>query len=592
MTPEILIVLVILSGTFVMLLRECWSCDVVALGAFLALLLTGVLEPSEAFSVFSNDAVVTVASLLVISAGLEHSGTISRIARKLNAITGSSEIAVLGLMLPLVVLLSAFVTNTAVVIVFIPVMVTLARSRGIAPSRLLMPLSFASILGGTCTLIGTSTNILVDAESRALGLPAFGMFEFARIGGILAVAGLLYLMLYGNHVLPRRAGPGDSETTADHRRYLTEFIVTANSALVGKAIAKTPLRATSNFHIQEIVRQGDTQTSPYDEYELESGDRLRFSTELSSMMELKDIDGLKFLPEEKLGLELVGTQEAVVVECIVGPTSTLTGFTIRELDLRRRFGVLVLALHRQGENLRKNIADIRLANGDTLLVAGPHAVIHRIRESDEFLLLTDVPRAKTEKRPRRVAMIIVVAAIAAAAAGLMPLSVLALTGAALMIVSGCLKVEEAYRSLHWQTLFMICGMLALGMAMEKTRATDFLVHTLLGNAEGLNPWVVLSLFFFVSSLATQFLSNNAVAVLLTPVALHLSLSLGVDARPFVVAVAMGASACFATPFGYQTNTLVYAAAGYRFSDFVRVGLPLNVIVWLRGSALIPVLWPF
>jgi di/tricarboxylate transporter len=282
----------------------------------------------------------------------------------------------------------------------------------------------------------------------------------------------------------------------------------------------------------------------------------------------------------------------VLMECIVGPTSTMIGQTIRELDLRRRFGVLVLAVHRQGENLRRNVADVRLATGDILLVAGPRPVIRRIRESGEFLLLSDVPGSQPGKRPRRISLAIVLGVVVLAAFNFMPISVLALTGAALMLVLGCLKVEDAYRSLHWQTLFLICGMLAIGKAMETTHATGYLVQQLVGSGTELPPRLLLSLLFLFTSLFTQFLSNNAVAVLCTPVALHLAEAAGVDARPFVIAVAMGASACFATPFGYQTNTLVFAAGGYHFRDFLRMGIPLNLLVWGTGSLLIPWIWPF
>ncbi len=592
MTLDIAIVFLVMGATFILLVSEKLSADLVAMMALTALLMAGVLDPQEAFHVFGNEAVITIASMFVLSAGLEHAGVIGRIARVLNSISGKSDLAVLVVTLPIVAVLSAFVNNTPVVVVFIPVMFSLARERGIKPSRLLIPLSFASIVGGTCTLIGTSTNIIVSAEAEQLGQAPFSMFELSRLGVILVAAAIIYLLFFGRRLLPERDTLASLLPEENQKQYLTEVIVVASSRLIGKKLGETGLHKLKEGRILEIVRFGDSMAWPLEEVTLRQGDRLRFSTVLSSMMELKNLEGLQFLPEEKMGLALVGAQKAMLMECIVGPASSLVGHTIKEIDLRRRFGALLLAVHRKGVNLRQKIANIRLQYGDTLLIEGPDHAIRRVRESGDFLLLMDVPSSATRKPKRWIAMSIVILVVALASANLFPISVLAMMGAALMLLTRCLDVEEAYKAVSWKTLLLICGMLALGMAMEKTHATEYVVNNGFAAFSGLGPWAMMSLLFLFTSLLTQFLTNNAVAVLITPLAIQTATLLHVDPRPFIVAVAIGASACFASPLGYQTNTLVYSAGGYQFKDFLRVGVPLNILIWILGSALIPYFWPF
>lgn len=591
MTLEILIVLLVLAATFGLLLRERHPPDLVAMLAFATLLVTGVLAPREAFQVFGHEAVITVASMFVISAGLEHAGVIGAIARLLNSVSGRSDFAVLLVTLPVVALLSAFVNNTPVVVVFIPVMFSLARERGLKPSRLLIPLSFASICGGTCTLIGTSTNVIVSSEAESLGLAPLNMFELSRVGVFIVAAGLVYLLLFTRWLLPDRETFSSLLPPDKQRQYLTEVVVVADSSLIGRKLGDTPLKKLKEGRVLEVIRLGDSMPHPLTEVTLQAGDRMRFSTNLASVMEIKSIEGLKILPEEGLGLALVGAQQAMVMECIVGPNSSFIGRTIRELDLRRRFGVLVLAVHRQGVNRREDIAEMRLQYGDTLLVEGPEAVVGRLRDSNEFLLLVDVPPSVTRPRRAWLAAGITALVVGLAALNVYPIAVVAMLGAALMLFTRCLEVDEAYRSVNWQTLFLICGMLTIGLAMEKTKATEFLAGAATNVFQVGGPKVMLSLLLLATSVLTQFLTNNAVAALLTPVAIQTALTLGVDPRPFVIAVAVGASSCFASPIGYQTNTLVYSAGGYKFSDFLRAGIPLNLIVWLLGSLLIPVFWP-
>ena len=571
---------------------EKLSLDLAAMLAFSLLLVTGILTPAEAFGVFSNDAAITVACMFILSAALERTGVIDAIGHWLNRLVGKSDWSVLLVVLPVVALISAFINNTPVVVVFMPILISLAASRKLKPSKLLIPLSFASIFGGTCTLIGTSTNILVSSTAAQMGQAPLGMFELARLGLILTAAGVVYLLTFGRQLLPDRETLASILQTTDSKQYLTEAVVAAGSPLVGKKLADTPLASEPKARVLEIIRAGDPVVVPLNEVVLEQGDRLRLTTELASIMDLKSSAAVEILPKAKLGVELVGAQKAVVVECVVGPHSSLIGRSIRQMNFRRRYSVLVLAVHRKGVNLRANFADVRLQYGDTLLVEGPDLAIKELRDSHDFLLLLDVPHAPKRRRKQWLAVGVIAAIVALAALNVMPIAALAAVGAVLVLVTRCLDPEDAYKAVEWKIIFLIFGMLALGLALEKTRGAELIAHTII---HGFGPWgatVVLAAIVLIASTMTAFLSNNAVAVLLTPIVIQAANSMNLSPRPFIIAVAVGASASFATPIGYQTNTLVYGAGGYRFGDYLKVGLPLSLLFCALAVYFIPKFWPF
>ena len=592
MTWQILLVFGLLAATFALMVWEKLSIDLVAMLAFAALLVTGVLTPAEAFKVFGNEAVITVACMFILSAALERTGVIETVGHRLNRLVGKSDWSVLLFVLPIVAVISAFINNTPVVVVFMPILISLAAARGLKPSKLLMPLSFASILGGTCTLIGTSTNILVSSTAKGLGQAPLGMFELGKIGLILSVAGIVYMLTFGRKLLPGRETLASILQTTDSKQYLTEAVVVGGSPLIGKLLTATPLANQPKVRVLEVIRAGDPVRAPLNKITLQQGDRLRLSTALKSVMEINSLEGLEIASKAKLGLELVGSQKAVVAECVIGPYSSLAGRSIREVNFRRRYGVLVLAVHRKGVNLREDFTNVKLRYGDTLLIEGPEPAIRELREGRDFLLLLDVPHEVKRRRKQWLALGTVSLVVTLAGLNVMPIAVLAVLGAVLVVTTRCLNTEEAYQSVEWSVVFLIIGMLALGFALDKTGGAALVAHGLILE---LGPWgtpVVLSAIVFIASLLTCFLSNNAVAVLLTPIVIQAAAALDVSARPYIIAVAVGSSACFATPIGYQTNTLVYGAGGYLFRDFLKVGLPLNLLVWILASVLIPLFWPF
>jgi len=591
MNLEILFVFALLVVTFASMVTEKLPLDIAAMLAFSALVVGGILTPAEAFRVFSNEAAITVACMFVVSAALDRTGVMDKIAHRLDRVAGRSDGSVLLVMLPMVVLLSAFVNNTPVVAVFMPIMISLAASRGLKPSKLLIPLSFASILGGMCTLIGTSTNILVSASAQELGVEPLGMFELGRAGWPLAVAGLVYLVTVGRPLLPSRDTLASMLQFTAAKEYLAEVIVVAGSPLIGKRVVDTPLASQPKVRVLDVDRGGQPVITPLDDLTLECGDRLRLSTPLVSVLELNRLKGVELLPKATLGVELVGSQKAVVAECVIGPRSSLMGRSIRDVNFRRRYGVLVLAIHRQGVHLSENIGEVRLHTGDTLLVEGPESAVNELRGHRDFLLLLDVPETARRRHKQVFAVAAVASVVALAATNVLPIAALAVIAAVFVVASGCLDVDDAYESVDWKIIFLIFGMLALGMALEKTKGAELVAHALIRGLGGWGPVPVLAVVVLLASTLTNFLSNNAVAVLLTPIAVQAATAMHVSPRPFLVAVAIGASACFATPIGYQTNTLVYGAGGYRFVDFIRVGLPLNLLVCALAVWLIPRLWP-
>jgi len=595
MTVDIAIVLGVLAMSFVAMVWEKFSVDIVAMLGLSALLALGILTPEEAFQVFSNPAVITIAGMFVLSSALERTGLIEALGRRLRHTGGDDDLKLLLTTLPIVAIASAFMNNTPIVAVFMPLMITLAARHGFKPSKLLIPLSYAAIFGGCCTLIGTSTNIIVSSTAKELGQAPISMFELAKVGVPMGLVGILYLMTYGRKVLPERETLASLLESTTSKQYLTEAVVVSGSPLIGKKIPETSLKSLPNARILDVTRHAETLTTPLNEIILEQGDRLRLTTVVSSVMEIHELHGVEILPKENLGLEAIGMEKAVVVESVIGPGSEMIGRSLREINFRQKFGILVLAVHRRGVNLRDNLARVRLQFGDTILMQGSQRAIAELQDNRNFLMLAELPETATRRSKMWIPILVLTAVVGLAAAGILPIAALAVIGSVAVVATGCLKVEEAYRAIHWRIVFLIIGMLSLGAALAKTGADELLANTLISSIQ----WVpessrllaMLALVYLLTNALTEFLSNNAVAALVTPIVISAAIAIGAEPRPFIIAVALAASASFSTPIGYQTNTLVYGAGGYLFRDFLKVGLPLNLLFWLMAVALIPVFWP-
>jgi di/tricarboxylate transporter len=579
--------------TLYLLVTEKIPVDLTALGIMVALVISRVLTPLETVAGIAHPAVITVGSMFLISRGMVRTGAVGFIGQRIIKFARGSVTLALLMILLVVAVASAFINNTPVVVLFIPVVVSMCCEFNLSPSKFLIPISYASILAGTCTLIGTSTNIIVSDLSAKHGYGAFGMFELSILGVPIAAIGIAFLLMAAPRFMPSLLNPSCELENSEHRRYLAELAVPRGSRLIGKNPGKVFAEKYPDIEVLELIRYSHIFHPSRDEIDIAADDLLLIKGSANDLIEIINHDDVE-LPLAEKGLSFgPGKKESIVVELIIPPQSSLLGQRLLESDLQRDRDIHIIAIKRSGLHYtEKQIYDVKLKVGDIVLVWCYADKLDNMREVVEYIIVEDIHHEIVQKRKAWKAGLIFAGLIASASIGLADIMVCALTAAFLMIVTGCLQVRDAYRALQADVLLLIAGTLALGTAMEKTGTSQIYAEAYLKLFFGLSPAFVLGGFILLVSISTQILSNNATAVLLLPIAVSTALGLGVDPKPFVMAVCFGASACFATPIGYQTNLLVYGPGGYRFSDYLKLGIPLNFFVLVLGALLIPVVWPF
>ncbi len=587
-----LFVSLLVLAVFVSFVREWLRPDLVAMGALVLCMLAGILSEDALADVFGRPAPIIIACMFILSAALERTGVIEAMGSQLGKFASGSEWRILAMLVLVVAPLSAFVNNTPVVVVFMPIILQICRQHEMEASRFLIPLSYLSIAGGTCTLIGTSTNLLASDIAKKAGLSPFGMFEVAKLGILFVGITALYMFTVGRRLIPKRETLSTMFDSSQTREFLTQGVVGKESRLTGKLVTETPLATRGGVRVIQVIRQGKRLRTPLNRLRFQEGDLVIFKSPVSEMSDL----GLD------LGLDRITTKSAVLMEGIIGPDSTLVGKTLKQLNFRQRFGVLAVAVHRQGVNLRQKFEDVPLAFGDTLLVQGTVEEMNRLFAQKDFVNLS-APSHRALRRgkaPIAIAAIVLFMVFGTWAAGSaasgsdggmnIPIVAFALGAVFLVLASKTIDAKEAYDSVEWKVIFMIFGMLGLGEALRVTGVASLIgqsTTTFFGQYDGR---ILVAVLYLIAALLTELISNNAVAALLTPLAFVIGQEMGYDPRPFVVAVMFGSSASFSTPIGYQTNTYVYGAGGYRFTDFTRVGLPLAVLLWITASFLIPSPW--
>ena len=596
MTPDIVLVMVLLLFGFIMFVTEMFSIDVTAMILLTILFMLGFLTPSEALSGFSNPAVITIAFLFIISRALQKTRILEYLIVRVRRLADKSILIGRAVYLFTIGVASAVVNNTAIVAIFMPVSIRLAQKYKMSPSKMLIPLSYSAILGGTLTLVGTSTNLLVNSiYIKVPGVEPMGMFEFFKYGAILMVVGLLYILFIAPMILPSRTST--SSLTKSYRLggYLTEMRITAESPLNGRTCLERGINKNYDVMVLDILRDNKMITNMIRLTKLKEGDVLFVRGTLENFLRMKEVEKVALLTDEKLTQEELEQEDNVVLECLITDKSDLVGKSLMTSNFRRRFGSFILAIRREGTIVREKIAHVILSAYDTLLVYGPKNKVNELSKTNEFVVLGEVDAELRKQRFWWMTIVVIIGTIALAAFGFMPIVKSAMLGVVILLALKILTPQESYQSINWQVIILISALIPVGIVIQKTGTAGWIAGLISSATESVpsewQPRVLLALIYFITIFLTEISSNAATAIIMTPISIAVAQQMGFDPRAFVFAVAFAASASFITPVGYQTNLMVYGPGGYKFSDYIRVGFPLAFIFWIMAVFILPILWP-
>jgi di/tricarboxylate transporter len=593
MTFEIGLTLGIIVMAMVLFASEKLRVDLIALIVLLLASITGLVPKEEVFSGFANPAVITIWAVYIVSGGLFKTGVADLLGSLILRLSGTGTTRLIAVIMLICGIMSAFMNNVGAVAVLMPAVIGISKKTKIPASKLLIPLAFSSLLGGKMTLIGTPANILAQGILVDRGLPSFGFFDITPMGAIVLLTGIVYMVLIGRKLLPVRESASDPQVTNQLRSFISEVQVYPQSSLVGKNLYESEMGEKYDLNVLSVHRDGNLITSLHRDFIIEQNDRLILEGPVQNLITAQEDLNIRIRPDSDIDLVDLDTEDCCIFEATLSPRSKILGRTLKEIRFRDRFGLSVLAIWRHGDVITERLRDIPLRFGDALLLKGPPGRVATLNDGNEFLVLQHVDiedRGRKNKAP--VAAGIILSVIALAIFSNLGIATSMVIGAVLMVLTGCLTMDDAYESIDWRTVFLVGGMLTLGIAMENTGTAQFLANLLLGSIGDWGPLALLAGIYLLSALITQPMSNAATVVLMVPIAVETAMGISANNLTFVMAVVIGAATSFITPVGHKANVLVFGPGGYKFFDYARVGILLTVFLFVASMIFLPILWPF